>query len=124
MKVLIVGCGYVGSALGAELVRAGHHVFGLRRTRGDHAELVSAGVHPVTADIRSMETLADLDSSYDWVVHCVSASGGQASQYLELYVEGTHNLIRWLSASVPKRFVYTSSTGVYGQCAGSEVDET
>jgi len=124
MKVLIVGCGYVGSALGAELVRAGHHVFGLRRTRRNDAELVSAGVHPLTADICKPETLAALDSTYDWVVHSVSASGGQASEYLEVYVEGTRNLVRWLSASVPKRFVYTSSTGVYGQCDGSEVDET
>lgn len=124
MKVLIVGCGYVGTALGAELVRAGHDVFGLRRTQGNDDALVSAGVHPLTADIRRPETLAALDPAYDWVVHCVSSSGGQPSEYLEVYVEGTRNLVSWLSASVPKRFVYTSSTGVYGQCDGSAVDET
>jgi nucleoside-diphosphate-sugar epimerase len=124
MKVLIVGCGYVGSALGAELVRAGHDVFGLRRTRGNDPELVAAGVHPLAADIRRPETLVALDSAYDWVVDCVAASGGQTREYQEVHVEGTHNLVAWLSASCPKRFVYTSSTGVYGQRDGGSVDET
>ena len=32
MRCLIVGCGYVGLPLGAELVRQGHEVFGLRRS--------------------------------------------------------------------------------------------
>lgn len=124
MKVLIVGCGYVGAALGAELVRSGHEVFGLRRTRATDSELLRAGIHPLAADICRPETLLPLDSAYDWVVHCVSASGGQARQYQEVYVEGTRNLVCWLSASCPKRFVYTSGTGVYGQRDGSSVDET
>src|ERR1017187_10487677 len=34
MRVLIVGCGYVGLPLGAELVKQGHEVFGLRRGTG------------------------------------------------------------------------------------------
>ena len=33
MRVLIVGCGYVGLPLGNALVRAGHEVTGLRRSR-------------------------------------------------------------------------------------------
>ena len=30
MRVLIIGCGYVGLPLGEALVRAGHEVFGVR----------------------------------------------------------------------------------------------
>jgi len=33
------------------------------------------------------------------------------------------NLISWLAASAPKKFVYTSSTSVYGQSDGSVVTE-
>jgi hypothetical protein len=43
VRVLIVGCGYVGLPLGAELVRRGHEVFGLRRTAEGAEELLAAG---------------------------------------------------------------------------------
>ena len=41
-----------------------------------------------------------------------------------MYFNGTRNLIDWLSATPPKRFVYTSSTSVYGQTDGAPVKET
>jgi nucleoside-diphosphate-sugar epimerase len=123
MRVLIVGCGYVGLPLGAELVKQGHEVFGLRRSAGAEAELKSAGVKPLTADITKAEQLAQLPAMYDWVVNCVSASGGGADEYREVYLQGTRNLIEWLGASPPKKFVYTSSTSVYGQNDGSLVRE-
>ena len=123
MRVLIIGCGYVGLPLGAELVKQGHEVFGLRRSAGAEAELKSAGVKPLTADITKAEQLAQLPATYDWVVNCVSASGGGAEEYREVYLQGTRNLIEWLGASPPKKFVYTSSTSVYGQNDGSLVKE-
>jgi hypothetical protein len=58
MRVLIIGCGYVGLPLGAELVKQGHEVFGLRRSPGTEAEFKSAGIKPLTADISKAEQLA------------------------------------------------------------------
>jgi nucleoside-diphosphate-sugar epimerase len=124
MRVLIVGCGYVGTPLGAELVKQGHEVFGLRRNTGAEAHFQSAGIKPLTADITRAEQLAQLPATYDWVVNCVSASGGGAEEYREVYLQGTRNLIEWLGAAPPKKFVYTSSTSVYGQNDGSLVKET
>ncbi len=123
MRVLIVGCGYVGLLLGAELVKQGHEVFGLRRSTGAEADFKSAGIKPLTADITKAEQLAQLPEGYDWVVNCVSASGGGAEEYREVYLQGTRNLIEWLGAAPPKKFVYTSSTSVYGQDDGSVVKE-
>ena len=60
MRVLIVGCGYVGLPLGKELVRQGHEVFGLRRSALAEAELKAAGIIPLHADITQPETLAKL----------------------------------------------------------------
>ena len=60
MRVLIVGCGYVGVPLGAELVRLGHEVFGLRRTQADAPELAAAGIHPLAGDVTKPEDLAAL----------------------------------------------------------------
>ncbi|MGA2240821.1 MAG: 2-dehydropantoate 2-reductase N-terminal domain-containing protein [Verrucomicrobiota bacterium] len=44
MRVLIVGCGYVGLPLGVELVRLGHEVFGLCRSATAENELKAAGI--------------------------------------------------------------------------------
>lgn len=124
MRVLIVGCGYVGSLLGFELVRQGHQVFGLRRTASSGSEFRITGVTPLQADVTKPETLAALPRDFDWVVNCAASGGGNSEDYLRLYLEGTRNLIAWLAAAPPKKFVYTSSTSVYGQNDGSLVKES
>ena len=123
MKCLIIGCGYVGVPLGTELLRLGHEVFGLRRRASAEGELRSAGIQPLDADITKPETLANLPRGFDWVVHCVAA-GGTAEHYREIYLEGTRRVVEWLAASPPKKFLYTSSTSVYGQADGSQVKES
>ena len=124
MRVLIVGPGYVGLALGKELVQRGHEVFGLRRSGDASGELLSAGLHPLVGDITRPETLLDLPARFDWVVNCVSSTHGGADDYRRVYLQGARNLLARLDHTPPAKFVYTSSTGVYGQNDGSLVDET
>jgi nucleoside-diphosphate-sugar epimerase len=45
-------------------------------------------------------------------------------EYRKVYVEGMSNLLTWLAERPPQKFVYTSSTSVYGQVDGSLVSET
>jgi nucleoside-diphosphate-sugar epimerase len=154
MRVLIVGCGYIGLPLGLELARRGHEVFGIRRDPTSEHELTAAGIHPVIADITRPKDLAILPTGFDWVVSCVSASstaanlksetsnlkspspsaprplgapkrsvGGSLHSYRSVYLDGTGNLLDWLSKSLPAKFIYISSTSVYGQTDGSPVDE-
>ncbi len=123
MRVLIVGCGYVGLPLGKELARLGHTVFGLRRSALAEAELQAAGVTPLHADITQPETLTKLPRDFDWVVNCTASGGGGAEDYRKIYLEGNRNLISWLAPSPPKKFIYTSSTSVYAQNDGSIVTE-
>ncbi len=124
MRVLIVGCGYVGIPLGAELVKLGHEVFGLRRGADGDAELVAAGIKPLAGDITRSEDLAALPGPFDWVVNTVSSGKGGEETYRQVYVQGTRNLIEWLGPTALKKYVYTSSTSVYGQTDGSVVKET
>jgi nucleoside-diphosphate-sugar epimerase len=125
MRVLIVGCGYVGLPLGGELVRQGHEVFGVRRAPSAAAELTAAGIRPLAADVTKPAELAALPGPFDWVVNCVASTrGGGVEDYREVYLKGTRNLVEWLSAAPPRKFVYTSSTSVYGQTDGSPVKET
>jgi len=124
MRCLIVGCGYVGLPLGLELIQLGHQVFGLRRNAAVQGELKAAGIQPLIADVTQPETLAKLPREFDWVVHCVASRGGSAEDYRRIYLQGTRHLLEWLGPSLSKKFVYTSSTSVYGQTDGSLVKET
>ena len=123
MRALIVGCGYVGLPLGAELVRQGGTVFGLRRHPGATAEMQAAGIHPLCVDITRPETLAALPRGFDWVVNCTASGGGGAAEYRQIYHEGNRHLLDWLASAPPLKYVYTSSTSVYGQNDGSVVTE-
>jgi nucleoside-diphosphate-sugar epimerase len=137
MRVLIVGCGYVGRSLGLELVRQGHDVSGLRRSavtqpgsepsprpiRSGEGASSQPALNLITTDITKPADLAKISPDYDWVVNCVSSAGGGAEDYRKTYLEGMRNLLDWLNPRPPKKFVYTSSTGVYGQTDGSMVTE-
>src|SRR5262249_468456 len=124
MRVLIVGCGYIGLPLGAELVNAGHQVFGLRRDPRAEVPIRSAGIEFLHCDITKSDQLARLPADYDWVIDCVSSSGGNAEAYRAVYLEGCRNMIAWVAKRPPQKFLYTSSTSVYGQTDGSVVTES
>ena len=124
MRVLIIGCGYVGLPLGVELLRQGHAVCGLRRSEAGAARLRSAGLQAVTADITRRGDLARLPPAYDWVVNTVSSGTGGVEEYQEVYFEGARNVIQWLAPAPPQKFIHVSSTSVYGQTDASQVKET
>jgi nucleoside-diphosphate-sugar epimerase len=121
MRVLVVGCGYVGLPLAVELKRRGHEVFGLRRSNPE--SLQPAGITPLLADISRPDSLKNVPRNFDWVVNCTASGGGGADDYRKVYIEGNRNLISWLAGSPVKKFVYTSSTSVYAQNDGSLVTE-
>ena len=127
MRVLIIGTGYIGLPLGAELVRRGHDVSGLRRNASGASALQAAGIHPMIADITQAADVAKLPNDFDWVVNSVASGGGSAEDYRKVYREGMRNLIEWLAPGRRDvggpRLIYTSSTSVYGQNDGSLVDE-
>jgi nucleoside-diphosphate-sugar epimerase len=124
MRVLIVGCGYVGLPLAGELVRAGHEVFGVNRSPEKAAELRALGIEPLTADITQRAALDALPQGFDWVVNAVSSNKGGLADYQRIFLEGTHHLVDWLVATPLKKYVHAGSTSVYAQTDGSLVKET
>jgi len=121
-RILIAGCGYVGSALARARVARGDAVWGLRRNPVD----LPAGVEPIAADLAVARSLAELPPALDAVVYAASPGGRDDAFYRTTYVEGLRNLLAALKTQSqrPRRVVLISSTAVYGQTNGEWVDET
>ena len=122
-RILIAGCGRIGTRLGLQLAEAGHTVYGLRR----RTDVLPAAIIPCAADLNRDTDLADrLPAALDRVYVILTPSQYDDEGYRQTYVEGTANLLRALAASGNRsaRLVFVSSTGVYGERAGAWVDET
>lgn len=119
-RILIAGCGYVGTALGELLLKRGHEVWGLRR---DPSALPNS-FNKVAADLAQRATLHALPSGVDYVVYCASAGEASDSAYQRAYVSGLENVLDALHGQALRRVFFTSSTAVYAQSDGAWVDET
>ncbi len=121
-RILIAGCGDVGTELGVRLTQAGHKVWGLRR----HCDTLPSSVHAFPADLTKPETLSALPPVLDVVFYTAAPSSSSADNYRATYVDGIRHLLTALAAQDHnvRRFIFTSSTGVYAQEAGEWVDET
>lgn len=121
-RILIAGCGYVGSRLAEILRDAGEQVIGLRRNVGD----LPPGIERLTADLQDPTSLATLPTALDHVVYAAAADDGSDAAYRAAYGIGIANLLTALASQriTPRRVYFTSSTGVFPQDDGSWVDET
>jgi nucleoside-diphosphate-sugar epimerase len=126
MRVVVVGCGYVGLALAGQLDARSHEVVGVRRSNAglDAVDAVGSGVEAVRADATDPESLSALPDA-DAVVFAASSGGRGADAARKVYVDGLANVVDEYGsrAAPPDRLVYTSSTGVYGDHDGGWVDE-
>lgn len=121
-KILIVGCGQLGTPLAHLLSEQGHQVTGLKRHPPKAAD---RQLRYLTADLAKPESLAGLPTDFDWVYFIVSPDGrGNVQSYQDVYGTGLTQLLGLFAkaASTP-RWIFVSSTSVYGQTQGEWVDE-
>src|SRR5262249_2612869 len=102
---------------------AGDRVFATTRGPQRAAELRAAGLEPVVCDVLRPDSLGALPSSAATIVYCVGFDRSAGVPMRTVYVDGLSNVLAAL-AGCAGRFVYVSSTGVYAQPGGEEVDET
>ncbi len=121
-RILIAGCGDVGTALGLALGERGHEVFGARRS----ARRLPAPLRPVPVDLTDARSVERAIPAVEVVVYAVAAGSRDEGAYRRAYVEGVSTLLEVLEArnAPPRRLLFVSSTSVYGERGGEWIDET
>lgn len=114
-RLLVIGCGNVGMRL-LPLVRARFRVFAVTSRPERCAELRAAGAVPIVADLDRPASLKRLARLAPYVVHLAPP---QSDGVLD---RRTRNLAAILPDGA--RLVYVSTSGVYGDCQGTLIDET
>lgn len=122
-RIAIIGCGYVGSALGEALCRAGHDVLGTTTAPSRVDDLRSRGITPEVVEVAELERLHELLSDRA-VVYLTIAPGTRGADYRDVYLAGANAVLAAAGGTAVRRIVYTSSTHVYAQEDGGWVDET
>ena len=115
---LILGCGYLGSRVAALWQAERRRVVAL--TRGRAAALTALGLEPLVGDVLDPASLRLPEATT--VLYAVGLDRSAGRSMRDVYVTGLRNVLSALPRS--GRFLYVSSTSVYGQTDGSLVDET
>lgn len=117
-EALILGCGYVGTRLAHRLMAAGHPVLGVTSRIETATALSAASVSAIVGDLDRPDTLPELPTR-DRDVHYLAPppDHGDDDPRLGVFLERA-------SRALPRRIVYVSTSGVYGDCQGAWVDET
>lgn len=126
MRVLIAGCGYVGQALALRLARRGDEVIAMRRgAMPDLEARPSRSIRILHGDLKSAADLSKLPEEVDAVVYTAGAGSPDEASYRSAYVDGVASLGECFASrgETPTRFLFASSTSVYGQSQGEWVDE-
>jgi nucleoside-diphosphate-sugar epimerase len=122
VKRLIIGCGYLGTGIAKRWRNAGDHVAVVTRSATRAADFEREGYAAIIADITDRRTIANLPVS-DTVLFAVGYDRASSHSIAELYAGGIDNVLAALPVATG-RFIYISSTGVYGPSSREWVDET
>lgn len=124
-RLVIFGCGYVGSEVARQAVARGMSVTALTRNEAKAQALRTCGIETVVADLADDRWHRAMTGAPDFVLSCVSSGGGGIDGYTRSYVRGNASMVAWLRANGPGgTLVYTGSTSVYPQGEGACVNET
>lgn len=118
-RILIIGPGDVALRLIPQLTDK-FRVYALTRRSESAAALRALGVTPIVGDLDERRSLQRIGGIADVVLHFAPPPPSGTTD------TRTQNLIAALNSrgGLPRRLVYISTSGVYGDCGGAWVDET
>ncbi len=117
-KVLVAGCGDIGRRVAAQWLSRGAQVHGLVRSDDSLAALREAGIAPLQGDLDCPVSLPRLPAcELLYYFAPPPRQGGDDPRVVALQhaLEG--------GTGLPRRVIYLSTTGVYGDHQGNWVDE-
>ena len=117
MDNLIIGCGYLGLRVAALWRAQGLRVYATTRRQTSSPAYVDLGLEPILCDVLDPPALPAVAT----VLYAVGFDRASGAAMGSVYVDGLARVLDRLPA--PARFVYVSSSSVYGQTDGSWVDE-
>lgn len=125
-RLLVAGCGDLGTRIALEAARRGATVFGLRRDPSG----LPAPIVPLAGDLAC--GAFEIPERIDTVVLSVAPSPARTADvdrtrlYEQTYLASAQALIAALARTRQqvRRLLFTSSTSVYGEAGGGPVDET
>lgn len=119
-KILIVGCGDLGSAIATRL-QQNHEVIGLRLS----SLQLPLGIQTIQADVTKSKTLTALENlNPNFIIYCVAASAQTDENYQAIYVDGLKNVLTTQLANQQLQHVFfVSSTRIYGKNTEDTLDE-
>lgn len=120
MRRLLIGMGYVGGRVAEAWRYRGDGVTVLTRDGGKAERLRGEGYEAVVGDVTNGGLR--IEGEFDSAVYCVGFDRSSGADKRAVSVGGPENVLRATAGRVG-RWVFTSTTGVYGQTDGGWVDE-
>ncbi len=117
-EILIVGCGDIGRRVATLLVADGREVAGLVSSEESVAPLVEVGIRPLVANLNDPGEVQGLAGGNSLVFYFAPPPGGGITD-----PKVRNFCAAMVGAKAPKRLVYISTSGVYGDCGGAVVTE-
>lgn len=125
MKIAIIGCGYVGSAIARLWQRQGHQVTVTTTTPGKIIQLETIADKVTLANGNDLATLQEVVSDREVVLLSVGAKSRNIENYRQSYLKTAKNVVAAIkTAPSVKQLIYTGSYAVLGDKNGEWTDET
>jgi nucleoside-diphosphate-sugar epimerase len=121
MKAFVTGgSGFVGGNLIQVLVRSGHKVRAVARSKKAQDAVFHIGAEPVEGDLGEVKALCAGMSRCETVFHCAAAMKFWNEERLheQMYVEGTRNVLHACEKEGVSCLVFISAAAVQGMTPG------
>jgi nucleoside-diphosphate-sugar epimerase len=119
MRIVLIGSGYVGSAVGEAFLARGHNVSGSSRSDEAANQLRAIGIEPVSVDIGDPRSLQAALANADAAVYAVQYRGQDAATVEPAALQAIVDTL----APRQKTLLFTSGAWIYGSTGDRVADE-